>query len=251
MSLMGFIKKQFIDVIEWQEPGDGILAWRYPMQDNEIQNGGKLTVRESQAALFVNEGRAADAFGPGLYTLNTHTLPLLTNLMNWDKLFASPFKSDVYFFSTRLQVDQRWGTPQPVTLRDKDFGAIRIRAFGNFSWRVADPLTFQKQVSGTRATYTTGEIDGQLRGLMLQHLSDAVAQSGIPFLDLAANQVEFATQIRNAVAPAFTALGLALDAVTVQNVALPDELQKIRDQKIGMGMVGQNMGAFMQYQTAQ
>ena len=251
MSLMGFIKKQFIDVIEWQEPGDGILAWRYPMQDNEIQNGARLTVRESQAALFVNEGRAADAFGPGLYTLNTHTLPLLTNLMNWDKLFASPFKSDVYFFSTRLQVDQRWGTPQPVTLRDKDFGAIRIRAFGNFSWRVADPLKFQKQVSGTRATYTAEEIDGQLRGLMLQHLSDAVAQSGIPFLDLAANQVEFATQIKTAVAPAFADLGLALDSVTVQNVSLPDELQKVLDQKIGMGMVGQNMGAFMQYQTAQ
>jgi membrane protease subunit (stomatin/prohibitin family) len=251
MSLMGFIKKQFIDVIEWQEPGDGILAWRYPMQDNEIQNGGKLTVRESQAALFVNEGRAADAFGPGLYTLNTHTLPLLTNLMNWDKLFQSPFKSDVYFFSTRLQVDQRWGTPQPVTLRDKDFGAIRIRAFGNYSWRVADPKLFQQQVSGTRGTYTVEEIDGQLRGLMLQHLSDAVAQSGIPFLDLAANQVEFAAQIKTAVAPAFAALGLALDMVTVQNVSLPDELQKILDQKIGMGMVGQNMGAFMQYQTAQ
>ena len=251
MSLMGFIKKQFIDVIEWQEPGDGILAWRYPMQDNEIQNGARLTVRESQAALFVNEGKAADAFGPGLYTLNTHTLPLLTNLMNWDKLFASPFKSDVYFFSTRLQVDQRWGTPQPVTLRDKDFGAIRIRAFGNYSWRVADPKLFQQQVSGTRGTYTVDEIDGQLRGLMLQHLSDAVAQSGIPFLDLAANQIEFATQIRTAVAPAFAALGLALDAVTVQNVSLPDELQKILDQKIGMGMVGQNMGAFMQYQTAQ
>ena len=251
MSLMGFIKKQFIDVIEWQEPGDGILAWRYPMQDNEIQNGARLTVRESQAALFVNEGRAADAFGPGLYTLNTHTLPLLTNLMNWDKLFASPFKSDVYFFSTRLQVDQRWGTPQPVTLRDKDFGAIRVRAFGNYAWRVADPLKFQQQVSGTRATYTAEEIDGQLRGLVLQHLSDAVAQSGIPFLDLAANQVEFATQIKAAVAPAFAELGLALDSVTVQNVSLPDELQKILDQKIGMGMVGQNMGAFMQYQTAQ
>ena len=251
MSLMGFIKKQFIDVIEWQEPGNGILAWRYPMQDNEIQNGGRLTVRESQAALFVNEGRAADAFGPGLYTLNTHTLPLLTNLMNWDKLFASPFKSDVYFFSTRLQVDQRWGTPQPVTLRDKDFGAIRIRAFGNYSWRVADPLKFQQQVSGTRATYTVEEIDGQLRGLMLQHLSDAVAQSGIPFLDLAANQVEFATQIRNAVAPAFANLGLALDSVTVQNVSLPEELQKILDQRIGMGMVGNDMNKFMQYQTGQ
>jgi membrane protease subunit (stomatin/prohibitin family) len=251
MALMGFLKKQFIDVIEWTEPGDGILAWRYPMQDQEIQNGAQLTVRESQAAVFVNEGKAADAFGPGLHTLNTRTLPLLTNLKNWDKLFASPFKSDVYFFSTRLQTDQRWGTPQPVTLRDKDFGAIRIRAFGNFSWRVADPVRFQQQVSGTRERYTAEEIDGQLRGLVLQHLSDAVAQSGIPFLDLAANQVEFASQIQAAVAPSFATLGLALEMVTVQNVSLPDELQKILDQKIGMGMVGQNMGAFMQYQTAQ
>jgi membrane protease subunit (stomatin/prohibitin family) len=221
------------------------------MQDHEIQNGAQLTVRESQAALFVNEGKAADAFGPGLYTLNTHTLPLLTNLKNWDKLFASPFKSDVYFFSTRLQTDQRWGTPQPVTLRDKDFGAIRVRAFGNYAWRVADPRLFQQQVSGTRELYRVEEIDGQLRGLMLQHLSDAVAQSGIPFLDLAANQIEFASRIREAVAPAFASLGLALDMVTVQNLSLPDELQKILDQKIGMGMVGQDMGKFMQYQTAQ
>jgi membrane protease subunit (stomatin/prohibitin family) len=251
MALMGFLKKQFIDVIEWTEPADGVLAWRYPMQDHEIQNGAQLTVRESQAALFVNEGKAADAFGPGLYTLNTHTLPLLTNLKNWDKLFASPFKSDVYFFSTRLQTDQRWGTPQPVTLRDKDFGAIRVRAFGNYAWRVADPRLFQQQVSGTRELYRVEEIDGQLRGLMLQHLSDAVAQSGIPFLDLAANQIEFASRIREAVAPAFASLGLALDMVTVQNLSLPDELQKILDQKIGMGMVGQDMGKFMQYQTAQ
>ncbi len=251
MALMGFLKKQFIDVIEWTEDTDGVIAWRYPMADHEIQNGARLTVRESQAALFVNEGKAADAFGPGLYTLNTNTLPLLTNLKNWDKLFQSPFKSDVYFFSTRLQVDQRWGTPQPVTLRDKDFGAIRIRAFGNYAWRVADPAKFQQQVSGTRERYTAEEIDGQLRGIVLQHLSDAVAQSGIPFLDLAANQVEFAAQIQAAVAPSFEHLGLALDSVTVQNVSLPDELQKILDQKIGMGMVGQNMGAFMQYQTAQ
>jgi membrane protease subunit (stomatin/prohibitin family) len=251
MALMGFIKKQFIDVIDWTEDADGVLAWRFPMADREIQNGGQLTVRESQAALFVNEGQAADAFGPGLYTLNTRTLPLLTNLKNWDKLFQSPFKSDVYFFSTRLQVDQRWGTPQPVTLRDKDFGAIRVRAFGNYAWRVADPRRFQQQVSGTRERYVVDEIEGQLRGLVLQHLSDAVAESGIPFLDLAANQVEFATQIRTAVGPAFENLGLALDAVTVQNVSLPEELQKVLDQKIGMGMVGQNMGAFMQYQTAQ
>ena len=139
MALMDFIKKQFIDVIEWQETGDEVLAWRFPMRDNEIQNGGVLTVRDSQAAVFVNEGIAADAFGPGRHTLTTNTLPLLTNLRNWDKLFASPFKSDVYFFSTRQRLDQKWGTAQPVTLRDKEFGAVRVRAFGNYSFQIADP----------------------------------------------------------------------------------------------------------------
>ena len=129
MSLLDFIKKQFIDVLEWTESGDGTLAFRYPMQDNEIQYGGSLTVRETQLALFVNEGKLADAFGPGRYTLSTQTLPVLTYLQNWDKLFQSPFKSDVYFFSTRQQVDQRWGTTQPVTIRDKDFGAVRLRAW--------------------------------------------------------------------------------------------------------------------------
>jgi membrane protease subunit (stomatin/prohibitin family) len=202
-------------------------------------------------AVFVNEGKVADVFGPGRYTLTTATLPILTYLQNWDKLFKSPFKSDVYFFSTRQQIDQRWGTSQPVTIRDKDFGAVRLRAFGNYAYRIADPRLFYTEISGTRELYTTADLDGQLRGLMLQDISNAVGASGTPFLDLAANQVEFATQIRTAVAPAFAALGLALDAVTVQNVSLPDELQKILDQKIGMGMVGQNMGAFMQYQTAQ
>ena len=251
MALMDFIRKQFIDVIEWVEPGDGLLAWRFPMADREIQNGASLTVRESQVALFVNEGQVADLFGPGRYTLTTQTLPLLTNLKNWDKLFQSPFKSDVYFFSTRQQIDQRWGTSQPVTIRDKDFGAVRLRAFGNLAWRIADARVFHTELSGTRDQYGVAEIEGQLRALMLQHISDAVASSGIPFLDLAANQVEFAQQLRDAATPAFTKLGLALESVTVQNVSLPDELQKVLDQKIGMGMVGQDMGRFMQYQTAQ
>lgn len=250
MALMDFIKKQFIDIIEWTESGDGTLAWRFPMIDREIQNGASLTVRESQIAMFVNEGRIADIFGPGRYTLTTATLPILTYLQNWDKLFQSPFKSDVYFFSTRLQVDQRWGTSQPVTIRDKDFGAVRLRAFGNYSYRIADPKAFHTEISGTRDTYTVADLDGQLRALMLQHISDAVASSGIAFLDLAANQVEFAAQLQQVTAPAFEKLGLELEAVTVQNVSLPEELQKILDQKIGMGMVG-DMGRFMQYQTAQ
>ena len=251
MALMDFIKKQFIDVIHWTEDGDDVLAYRYPMQDFEIQYGAQLTVRDSQMAVFVNEGQVADVFGPGMYKLTTQTLPLLTNLKNWDKLFESPFKSDVYFFSTRQQIDQRWGTPQPVTIRDKDFGAVRLRAFGNYAYRIADAKRFHQEISGTRERYTAQELDGQLRGTILQHISDAVAQSGIPFLDLAANQVEFATQLQAATSPAFEKLGLKLESVTLQSVSLPEELQKILDQKIGMGMIGQNMGQFMQYQTAQ
>ena len=149
------------------------------MEDREIQNGGSLTVRESQMAVFVNEGKVADVFGPGRYTLTTATLPVLTYLQNWDKLFKSPFKSDVYFFSTRQQIDQRWGTSQPVTIRDKDFGAVRLRAFGNYSYRIADPSLFYNEISGTRERYTVAELDGQLRGLMLQNISDAVGASGI------------------------------------------------------------------------
>ena len=251
MALMDFIKKQFIDIIEWTEAGDGTLAWRFPMRDLEIQNGGSLTVRESQVAVFVNEGKVADVFPPGRYTLTTATLPILTYLQNWDKLFKSPFKSDVYFFSTRQQIDQRWGTTQPVTIRDKDFGAVRLRAFGNYAYRIADPKKFHTEISGTRDIYTAAELDGQLRALMLQHISDAVASAGIPFLDLAANQVEFAKQLKDATAAEFDKLGLALESVTVQSVSLPDELQKLLDQRIGMGMVGNDMGKFMQYQTAQ
>jgi len=251
MALLDFIKKQFIDVLEWTEDSDEVLAWRYPMEDREIQTGAVLTVRESQFAVFVNEGKIADAFGPGKYTLTTNTLPLLTNLKNWDKLFQSPFKSDVYFFSARQRLDQRWGTPQPVTLRDKEFGAVRVRAFGNYSFQIADPKVFHQQVSGTRDTYTVADLDGQLRGLLLQQMATGVASSGIAFLDLAANQNVFAGVISEALVQPFAALGLKLAGLTVQSVSLPDELQKILDQRIGMGMVGNDMGKFMQYQTAQ
>jgi membrane protease subunit (stomatin/prohibitin family) len=251
MSLMSFIRKQFIDIIQWTEDADGTLAWRFPLDDNEIQYGASLTVRESQMAVFVNEGKVADVFGPGMYTLTTQTLPVLTYLKNWDKLFESPFKSEVYFFSTRAQMDNAWGTPQAITLRDADFGAVRVRAFGNYSFRLTDPKLFHTQISGTRAEYGVADLDGQLRGAVLQSISTAVANSGIAFLDLAANQQLFASALTTELAPQFAAMGLQLDALTVQNVSLPEDLQKILDQKIGMGMVGKDMGQFMQYQTAQ
>src|SRR6516164_9264755 len=250
MSLRDFLSKQFIDVIEWVEPEDGILAYRYPMQDREIQNGGKLTVRESQAALFVNEGKIADAFMPGLYTLNTHTLPILTYLQNWDKAFQSPFKSDVYFFSTRIQTNQRWGTQNPITIRDKEFGAVRLRAFGIYTYHVMNQKDFYSKVSGTRDVYRVEDLEGQLRNTIVGRITDTFAGSSVPFLDMAANQVALSEKIATQLKPSFTDLGLSLDSFVVENLSLPDELQKILDQRIGMNMVG-DLGRYTQYQVAQ
>ena len=240
MSLRDFITKQFIDVIEWVEPEEGILAYRYPMQDREIQNGGKLTVRDSQAAIFVNEGKVADIFGPGLYTLTTETLPILTYLRNWDKAFKSPFKSDVYFFSARIQTDQHWGTQNPISIRDKEFGAIRLRGFGIYSYHLSDAKSFYSKISGTR----------DLRNTIIAKMTDAFAGSQVPFLDMAANQGALAEKISETLKPAFTEYGLTLDTFVVENLSLPDELQKVLDQRISMNMLG-DMGKYTQYQVAQ
>ena len=249
MALMDFIKKQFIDVIHWTEEADGVLAYRFPMADMEIQNGAQLTVRESQMAVFVNEGVIADVFGPGLYKLTTNTLPLLTNLKNWDKMFASPFKSDVYFFSTRLQLDRKWGTPNAITVRDKDFGAVRMRAFGIYSYRIADPRLFHKEVSGTREAYTVSDLDGQLRNSLIAALTNAFGASGTAFLDMAGNQGLLADTVKKQLEPMFAKMGLGLDTLFVENVSLPEEIQKMLDTRIGMNMIG-DMNKYTQYQTA-
>ncbi|MDQ5879999.1 MAG: hypothetical protein QG638_2736, partial [Pseudomonadota bacterium] len=222
MALMDFIKKQFIDVIHWTEEGDDVLAYRYPTADFEIQYGAQLTVRESQMAVFVNEGKVADVFGPGLYKLTTQTLPVLTNLKNWDKLFDSPFKSEVYFFSTRLRLDRKWGTPNPITIRDKDFGMVRMRAFGIYSYKLTDPGKFYKEISGTREEYLVDDLDGQLRNLVIASMTDLFGESGVPFIDMAANQVEFGKAMNEKLVPVFERYGLALDAFAVQNVSLPE-----------------------------
>lgn len=249
MGIGDFIKKQFIDVLQWNEDGDGVLAWRYPMQDFEIQYGAKLTVRESQMAVFVNEGKVADVFGPGLHTLNTNTLPILTYLQNWDKLFQSPFKSDVYFFSTRLQLGRKWGTPQPVTVRDKDFGMVRLRAFGMYSYKLADPKKFFTEISGTRDTYTVDDLEMQLRNLVVSTMSSTLGNSAAPFLDMAANLGVMSDAVKAAMTPVFERYGVAIDNFAVESISLPEELQKALDTRISMGMFG-NMATYTQYQTA-
>ena len=249
MGFLDWARKQFVDVIQWVEDGDEVLAWRFPVRDLQIQQGAQLTVRATQAALFVHEGRAADLFGPGQHTIVTRNIPILSDLQHWDKAFESPFKSDVFFFSTRLRIDQKWGTSTPITVRDAEFGAVRLRAFGIYAFKIASPRTFFEKVSGTRETYGVGDLEGQLRSMVVATLTDHFGESRIAFLDLAANQVELAAAVADRVRPLFGDLGLALDSLHVQNVSLPQELQTRLDERIGMGMVG-DMARYTQFQTA-
>ena len=248
MSLGSFIRKQFIDILQWNEDRDGVLAWRHPMQDFEIQYGASLTVRESQMAVFVNEGKVADVFGPGMYKLTTQTLPILTYLKNWDKLFESPFKSDVIFFSTRLQLGRRWGTAQPVTLRDSEFGMVRLRLR-----RVLVPDRRSRHVlprSQRHARRVHGGRPGiaaaQHGGRRNDHGAGRL-QGAVP--DMAGNQGLMSQSISEQLAPTFERYGVKLDNFTVENVSLPEELQKALDTRISMGMAG-DLAKFTQYQTA-
>lgn len=248
--MFNFIRKQFIDVIQWENPADETLVWRFPIEDQEIQNGASLTVRESQAALFVDEGRTADVFQAGRYTLTTQTLPVLTNLKNWDKLFQSPFKSDVYFFNLRQQLGRRWGTAQPVTVRDAEFGLVQLRSFGMFAYRISDPAAFFKEVSGVVAHYSGEELEQQLKNLAVTQLAAAFGGAGVPFLDMAANQVLLSQKVSELLRPEFAKLGLTLESFTVESISLPESVQKALDERMSMGIIG-DMSKYTQYQTAQ
>ncbi len=250
MALMDFIKKQFIDIIQWTEDDGDTMAWRFPMAEFEIQHGASLTVRESQMAVFVNEGKFADVFGPGMYKLTTQTLPVLTYLKNWDKLFESPFKSDVYFFSTRQKIDRKWGTPNPVTIRDREFGMVRLRAFGIYAYHLVDPKAFHSTISGTLDRYGADQLEGQLRNTIVGHISDIFGESGVPFIDMAGNQEEFGKALQAKLDPMFQSYGLVLDSLNVQNISLPEELQAMLDKRIGVNMMG-GMQGYTQFQTAE
>ncbi len=247
--MFGFIRKQFIDVIEWPNPGDDTLMWRFPAEDQEIQTGATLVVRESQQALFVDEGKTADLFGAGTHLLTTQTLPLLTNLKNWDKFFASPFKSDVYFFNLRQQLGRRWGTAQPVTVRDSEFGVVQLRAFGMYDYRISDPAKLFSEVTGVVAQYSREALDEPLRNVVMTRLASVFGSSGIAFLDMAANQVLLSQKMAELLAPDFARLGLTLERFSVESVTLPEAIQKALDERISMGVVG-DLNRYTQYQAA-
>lgn len=247
--MLDFLKKQFVDVIEWlEEPGQ--LAWRVPFADQEIQNGAQLTVRDGQIAAFVNEGRLADYFGPGLHQLDTANLPILSNLLHWDKAFKSPFKSDVIFFSLREQAGLKWGTAQPVTVRDADLGPLRLRAFGSYSFKIGEVQPFVERVVGTLGEVTAAGLDQQLRSAIQTALATALGGGGIPFLDLAASQQALSDRIKAEVDKSFAQWGLTCLTFFVESVSLPDEVQKHLDKASSMRALG-NLDNFTKFQTAQ
>ena len=247
--MFGFLRKQLVDVIEWlEQPGQ--LAWRVPFEDREIQNGAQLTVREGQVAVFVNEGCVADFFEAGLHTLNTANLPVLTSLMNWDKGFKSPFKSDVVFLSRKEQHGLKWGTAQPVTVRDAEFGALRIRAFGSYSFRVADLEPFVSRVVGTLEGLNVSALEPQLRAAIQTAIATALGSGGIPFLDLAANQKALSDRIKGEVDKAFAQWGLECLSFYVESVSLPEEVQAHLDKGSSMRVLG-DLGQYTRFQTAE
>jgi membrane protease subunit (stomatin/prohibitin family) len=249
MGIFDFISKQFIDVINWTEGSPGVLAFRYPMQDREIQNGAKLVVTETQSAMFVNEGRIADIFTAGTHSLTTNTLPILTNLQNWDKAFQSPFKSDVFFFSHREQTDQKWGTTQPITVRDPELGALRIRAHGVYSYKVSDQRVFWTKLSGTQDVYTIDSAAGQIRAVVLTAVSSFLANSKVPFIDMAASQSAFSESLKQVVSPEIATYGLELCSFFVQSLALPEELEQQLDRAASIKAVG-DLRSYTQFQAA-
>jgi membrane protease subunit (stomatin/prohibitin family) len=242
---------QFIEIIQWLDDTPDTLVYRFPVYNAEIKMGAKLTVRENQVAVFVNEGKAADVFTPGLYTLSTETIPILTALRGWKYGFQSPFKADVYFFNTRLFTDLKWGTTNPVMMRDRDFGMIRLRAYGTYAMRVGDAKTFFEQIVGTRGLTTTADIVGQLRSTILSRLSDAIAEANIPALDLAAKYDELSTIAVEKVGPEFVRYGLELSRFFIENISLPEEVEAAIDQRTRLGVLGDRLGQYTQLQTAE
>ncbi|MBI4422377.1 MAG: SPFH domain-containing protein [Elusimicrobia bacterium] len=250
---MGFFDRaasQFIEIIEWTDDSSDTLAYRFPVQDREIKMGAQLIVRESQNAAFVNEGKLADVFRPGRFELATKNLPVLTALRSWPYGFRSPFKAEVYFFNMRLFTGLKWGTANPITVRDPEFGVARIRAFGLYALKIKDPAKLHRQVSGTSSDFSVSGIEAQLRGSIINRFSDLLAESKIAFVDLASHLEELSAFCRERLQPDFDALGLELARFLVENVSLPAAVEQVVDRKTGMGVVGGDMRQYAQFQAA-
>lgn len=249
MGLFSKILGQFIDVIEWVDNTNNTIIWKFPRQDNEIKMGAKLTVRESQVAIFMNEGKIADVFGPGLYQLNTQNMPILTTLKSWKYGFNSPFKADVYFVSTRMFMNQKWGTQNPVIIRDAEFGPVRLRAYGSYNFSINDPKKFLTEISATNPDFSAEDVAGQLKNIVVSRGMDSIASSKIPMLDLAGNYDELSKLINEKIQPDFAEMGLNLAKFLIENISLPAEVEQALDKRSEMGIVG-NLGAYAQFQAA-
>jgi len=226
MGIMKFIKSQFIEVIEWTDDSTDTMVYRFPVKDNEIKMGAQLTVRESQVAVFVNEGQIADVFKPGRYQLSTENMPVLTKIKSWKYGFNSPFKAEVYFVNTKQFTNEKWGTPNPIMMRDAEFGMIRLRAFGIFSFRVADPVSFLKEVFGTNKNFDKESISGQLKRSLVSGLADLLGETKVAALDLAMYYDELGEQAKQRIQPRFEGFGLELVSLFIENISLPEEVEK-------------------------
>ena len=250
MSIFDFLRGEFIDVIHWTDDTRDTIVWRFERQGHAIKYGAKLTVRESQAAVFVHEGQIADVFGPGLYMLETNNMPVLTTLQHWDHGFQSPFKSEIYFVNTRRFTDLKWGTKNPILIRDSEFGMVRLRAFGTYTMRVADPAKFMAEIVGTDGEFTTQEIEFQIRNIIITHFSQIIATSGIPVLDMAGNTIELAKIVHERIAPMVAEYGLELPGFMIENISLPAEVEAALDKRTASGMVG-DLGKYTEFSAAE
>jgi len=250
MGIMDKIRGEFIDIIEWTDDSRDTIVWRFPRYDNEIKMGAKLTVRESQVAVFVNEGRVTDAFPPGMYTLQTQNMPILSKLKGWKYGFESPFKAEVYFVNTRQFTDLKWGTQNPVIVRDPEFGMVRLRAFGAFAIRVVEPVALLNELAGTDPQFRTEEVSEYLRQIIVGRLGTALATAGVPMLDLATQQGQIGDKLAGALSAELASVGITIPKFVIENISLPPEVEAAIDKRSQMGIVG-NMDQYTQFQSAQ
>ena len=249
---MGFFSRNLaLKIIDWQDDTKNSIVWKYPMEGRKIFYGSKLTVRESQAAVFLNKGEIADIFEPGMYSLKTSTLPILSGLLGWPYGFKSPFMADVFFVNTKQFTNQKWGTTNPITMRDKDFGTIRIRSYGTYAFRVINPGTFLKELFGTNSSFTTEDITNYLRSMLVAGISDTIAESKIGALDLASNLIEFNKMVITNLAPQFEKLGIEITNCVIENISFPEAIEKAIDTRASLGVIGDQMDTYVKYQSAE